>query len=215
MISGNAFAVMVYPIVGIVFFLLWRKGGWSGARVLFTLIFTVYAVEVLKVTLFPLPVDGVMARDFAEIPFWGFLNLVPLGDLTADTLRTQFAPNVLLGVPFGFGAWFVLRRPNLRTVLVLGVVAAIAIELVQLSIGALIGVMYRSIDVNDPIANTIGVLIGIAVFGLFSAAFRSLDGEEPNNKPGALNHVRRVVSRSRENSTYLSKDQRHLQATLP
>lgn len=194
MISGNAFAVMVYPLIGIALFLLWKKSGWSGAHVLFTLIFTVYTVEVLKVTLFPLPVDGVMARDFAEVPFWGFLNLVPFGDLTAETVRTQFVPNVLLGVPFGFGAWFVLESPTLKKVLLLGIGAAITIELIQLLIGASIGVMYRSIDVNDPIANTIGVTIGIAAFGLFGIAFRSLDGEEPTDDPGVINHVRRVVS---------------------
>lgn len=186
---------MVYPVIGIIFFLLWKKGGWTGTRVLFTSIFTIYCIEVLKVTLFPLPVDSVMARDFAEVPFWGFLNLVPFGDLTANTLRTQFAPNVLLAVPFGFGAWFVLRRPTLKTVLLLGIAAAMAMELIQLAIGAAIGVMYRSIDVNDPIANTAGLLLGVAAFGLFSLAFRSLDGEKPSDSPGVLNHVRRVVSR--------------------
>lgn len=176
MVSGNAFAVVAYPILVLVVLIsLWRFGS-HRTRILCIAIFSVYAIEAFKEILFPIPVDGVMARDFAAVDFWAFANLVPLRGLLGEVAdRGQILRNVLVGIPFGFGAWFVLRRPSVARVAVAGFAASLFVETAQLAIGGLIGFMYRVVDVNDLILNTLGVLVGIAMFAVFGVSFAVFD----------------------------------------
>ena len=122
MFSGEAFAVLVYPLLAGVALGAFVKGKTNRPKVVCMALFGVYLVGVLRVTLFPIPVDGLMARDFASIPFMSFANFVPIVPLLDMGVGpSQLANNVVLGVPFGFGAWFVIRRPTLHRVLGLGV----------------------------------------------------------------------------------------------
>ncbi len=175
MVSGNAFAVVAYPILALVVLIRLLRSGSHRARVLCIGIFSVYAIEALKEILFPIPVDGIIAQDFAAVDFWVFANFVPLKDLFGEVAdRGQILQNVLVGIPFGFGAWFVFRRASATRVAIAGFAASLSVEIAQLAIGGLIGFMYRVVDVNDLILNTLGVLVGIAmfaVFGLFFAVF--------------------------------------------
>ncbi|MCP4307619.1 MAG: VanZ family protein [bacterium] len=135
-----------------------------------------YAIEALKEILFPIPVDGVIAQDFAAVDFWAFANFVPLKDLFGEVAnRGQIIRNVLVAIPFGFGAWFVFRRPTATRVTIAGFAASLLVETAQLGIGGLIGFMYRVVDVNDLILNTLGFLIGIAMFAVFGVFFTVYD----------------------------------------
>jgi len=170
---------MVYPLLaGVALFFFVRRAA-NRPRVVCIALFGVYLIEVLRATLFPMPVDGIMARAFANVPFMSLANFVPIAPLfdpASDT--TQLVLNIVLGVPFGFGAWFVISRPTFRRVLGLGVTAFLVVELLQGVIGRIVGVMYRAVDINDLILNSLGVLVGIVLFYGFSAVVTYMDARQ-------------------------------------
>jgi len=177
--SGEAFAVLVYPLLaGVALGALVRRRA-DRPKVVCMALFGVYLIEVLRVTLFPIPVDGLMARDFASIPFMTFANFVPIVPLfDTGTDPSQLVQNVMLGVPFGFGAWFVIKRPTLRRVLGQGVAVFLVIELMQGTIGRIVGFMYRVIDINDLTLNSLGVIVGIVLFYGFGAVVAFMDARQ-------------------------------------
>jgi len=177
MLTSEAFAAAAYPILVVVFLAVFvRAGGQQRPRVLCLAVFSVYLVEVLRLTLFPIPVDGSMARSFAGIPFFTHSNPVPLTDLLQGRAdASEVIRNVALGVPFGFGGWFVLRRPSAARVLAAGSIAFVAVELLQLAIGWAVGFMYRVVDINDVILNAAGVAVGVGAFLVFARLWRALD----------------------------------------
>lgn len=157
MFSDEAFAVLAYPALALVVAARWRvaRCGWPDA--LAWALFGAYVVEVMRVALFPIPIDGLSAApQGTSASFWTGIVLNPLDGLTS---RSQFGHNlrnVALGLPLGFGLWFVAPSIRLRTVLLVGLVAAVGLELLQLLLGTAVGFLYRVVDVGDVVLNTLG-----------------------------------------------------------
>ena len=115
------------------------------------------------------------------------VNLIPsfwsasYGGLTGH----QALGNLTLGIPWGFGLMFV-ARVGPRKVIVTGFLFSLGIECGQALMNLVYGFPYRSIDINDVICNTLGVLIGLGLFfvagSLFAFAFRdsSIDHRLPH-----------------------------------
>jgi len=195
-LTGNTFGVFIYPALAAVVVVTFVRDDHHRPRVVCMGIFAIYVVEALKEMLFPIPVDGSIARSFASVPFWTHANLVPIRDLLSGAAeRGEVIRNILVAVPFGFGAWFVARRPSVAKVAIAGVVASLLVETLQVIIGATIGFMYRVADVNDVILNTLGTLLGIILFMAFAMVFESIDGriEEPRGRYWSF--VRAVTAR--------------------
>lgn len=154
-LNFEALAVIAGPaVLGALLWLRARRG-WSTPRVLFTGLFALYAFKAVELTRFPVPVDGDMAESFSSGPFLRFLELVPLAGIVEEgALTPAFLRNVALGVPFGFGIWFLDTSMTARRALLAGAAASTTVEILQLAVGALVGFMYRVVDINDVIANT-------------------------------------------------------------
>ncbi|MFE4524917.1 VanZ family protein [Cytobacillus firmus] len=83
--------------------------------------------------------------------------------------------NVLMMIPLGFYAplmWSKIR--NFRLALILGILASLGIEITQFIISQIIGVNYRSLDVDDLLLNTLGVFIGYSVFKIVKPLLKSI-----------------------------------------
>jgi glycopeptide antibiotics resistance protein len=183
--TGNAFGVFVYPVLAVVLVVALVRGHHDRPRIICMGIFAVYVVEALKEILFPIPIDGSMAQQFTSVPFWTFTNFIPIrGLLSGAADRGEIIRNILVAMPFGFGAWFVAHRPTVRKVAIAGIAASLLVETLQAIIGATIGFMYRVVDVNDVILNTLGILLGIVLFMAFAKVFRSIDARrgEPEGR---------------------------------
>jgi len=130
----------------------------------------VYAVSVLAITVVP-----VRFHRPRHAPWWLVVQLVPF-----HVPPWSFALNILMFVPFGVLLpliWPRIRSGNRSAgrvfawVLAWSLAASTAIELTQLVEWVTLG-NYRTVDVNDLIANTAGGLLGYAVLALTASLSR-------------------------------------------
>ncbi len=193
MVIGSEWLLVLAPLIAVVLAFL-RQSGWRWERLFYVAVFSVYGLVAVGVTLFPIPVEHFLSPQLAEVPFSNWFELRPFTISFQPTIiRTQTFPNIVLGIPFGFGAWFVLSKPGWRRVAALGVLAALAIELGQLAVSlVLVGFPYRVTDISDFIFNYAGVVLGIGFYFAFAAVWRALD--DGTSTSGVIGHIRAVVS---------------------
>lgn len=150
-----------------------RGDSLSFKRECFIFLFQVYVTCVLMATVMPLP----MTRD--ERPRYNHINIIPVVNTGKQLQATivhgthgmlihsleNVIGNVILFFPLGLslpllwpGYW-----PARRTILV-AIAFSIFIELTQL-VERKFGI-YRSVDVDDVLLNTLGAVLGIIVAGL-------------------------------------------------
>jgi glycopeptide antibiotics resistance protein len=141
----------------------------SVGRILFDAAFMGYVVALMAVVLGFRHLGG-LGADFSP---GAHVNLVPLRtigevaepDLAAAAVR-QAVGNVLLFVPFGLLLPLTVARfRKFRSALVAGFLLSLTIEVLQL--GLLLGrLMDRSADVDDVVLNTIGAVLGYAIWAM-------------------------------------------------
>lgn len=159
-LTGMTILVILLPIV-------WRK-----KRNLFYLVcfsvFWIYLLGVVSATLipFPPPMAGEFRRPVSEI--LSRVNLIPfnfggLFDLHPNIAILELGGNILLTVPFGFMIPFLIRVKG-RQIPWLALVVGFSTEFSQLVACLIVGINYRSVDINDTLLNALGVLIGYGIF---------------------------------------------------
>ena len=149
----------------------------SLAYLVFFTIFYVYIVKVLDYTLFQFQSLILLKQFMPNLMLDGQtagkdINLIPLITLTPQDLNTSLL-NILLMIPFGFGLPFITKY-RMKKIVVIGVLASISIELIQLITGSIANITFRIADINDVIFNTIGVAIGYLLFVGFVRIYRHL-----------------------------------------
>ncbi|MEN8239537.1 MAG: VanZ family protein [Actinomycetota bacterium] len=145
-----------------------RLDGWQRLSVA---VLGVYTPVVLGVTLGGIPIE--LAGEAPE--GWTYVSLVPFAtisdllSLIADSpfqaYMRQLYGNLILLAPLGFLLPVLHPRfRRLRDTTVAVLAASLAIELSQLAISLAIRFPYRAFDVDDLILNTIGGVLGWAVW---------------------------------------------------
>jgi glycopeptide antibiotics resistance protein len=128
---------------------------------------------LLTVGPLPLDTDAIAAareaanQDHNPEPFATIARQLAGGPGGADTF--QLVGNFLLLAPFGIygpALWRGLR--SVPAILAAGALVSIAIELGQLGLSEVYGFPIRIADVDDVILNTAGVLLGYAIWRLWS-----------------------------------------------
>jgi glycopeptide antibiotics resistance protein len=154
---------------------LHRKQNWP--YTLCAAIFSVYILKALDLTFFPIAINGTYVDVMRSVPVTSFINLVPfyLGQhhLIDGRDLLDFANNVLLTIPFGFGVSFVARLKR-KDFLWLPLAVGFGIETGQFLISHILGYPYRVIDINDALLNLTGVIIGYGLFRFFAWGFLSI-----------------------------------------
>ena len=141
-------------------------------KIVFWSVVYFYVIGVLAVTLFPIPYDGV--ETMYPVPN----NLIPFHSISAGmkkgitrTVLMQIGGNIALSIPYGVLLYLVSRKKGiyllLRTLLF-----PFIIEYLQLIVGCIVGIKYRSFDVDDFILNTIGVYMGYILGKLILRPYR-------------------------------------------
>jgi len=107
------------------------------------------------------------------IPFKSIIDTFNSGSI--PLVLKQVAGNVLLFIPLGFALPILFFKiTNIKTIII-GFTLSLAIELIQAIIGMFLGYNYRSCDVDDLILNTIGTIIGLAIYNGSSRYFKNFE----------------------------------------
>ena len=136
-------------------------------------IFSVYLVGVANFVILPLEHDPELARAVGPIPIERLIELTPFFLPGGEPLsREQLLLNVLLTVPFGFGLPFLVRT-KVSHVLVVALLFSLGVELAQLVADVLyLALPTWSVDINDVLLNTLGVVVGYSMFRVLGYAYR-------------------------------------------
>ena len=129
-------------------------------------VFGVYLIFLAVVVFCPLP-GLTPPPSFADVPAVWVNTTVDLHGFLGSGLDSQNRQNLLLLVPFGFGLPFVVRWRG-WALIAAGAILPLGIEGMQLLVSLLVGWHYRSVDLNDWVANVAGALLGLAVFAELS-----------------------------------------------
>jgi glycopeptide antibiotics resistance protein len=169
-------AIVLYLVLAVVFGVRKRP---PLQRQVLSLVFFVYVLTVMSVTLFPLPIQKRLIEDAMTYHWgWGTNNFIPLKTILNLVLHDPFpmdavrniSGNIVLFIPLGFLVPLVRRRDTrFGKVVAFGFCASLVVELSQLVISSIIGFTYRAFDVDDLILNTIGVAVGYLLFSRFQS----------------------------------------------
>ena len=140
-------------------------------RTFVALVAVAHVVILANVALFPIPVDpGLIAagRAAAGSSGDGGLGLIPFATIgpvlggNAHPYATRIAIlNVFVLSPAGVYLPLLFRSlRGRRGLVVLAVAGGLSVEAGQLAISTVLGFHYRTIDVDDVILNTIGIVVG-------------------------------------------------------
>jgi glycopeptide antibiotics resistance protein len=167
MLDGRWLYVAALPLV------LWIvERGHGSARTLVALVAIAHVVILANVALFPIPVDPMLiaaGRAAAAAPSGdGGLSLVPFatigpvlgGDALPSATRIAIL-NVFVLAPAGLYLPLLFR--SLRAwpgLVVMAVAGGLSVEAGQLAISTVLGFRYRTIDIDDVILNTTGIVAG-------------------------------------------------------
>lgn len=159
-------------IVSIVFGLVFKIGA---KKIILISLFIMYLTAVSIVVFFPIVIQSKV--EYVGDTTW--YNLIPFKNI-ASTLEyglnenavIQIGGNILLTVPFGVFVMICLKKADWWKLLVAAISLPIIIELSQMIIGISIDNMYRNVDIDDFILNTVGVYIG---YGLYYVYKRIMD----------------------------------------
>ena len=175
---GREYAVLAGMVLYAAVVLLRRSTGRKTENPVLFMILFLYFTALVTITFFPL----VYSRTGA--PAYGYtssLQLTPfktisgmLRYLSNQSLVLQVVGNILLTIPYGILLPVMIKRKSPVIIIPLLLALPVVIETMQWVIGALLGTLYRTTDIDDVILNFAGGLIGYGIYLLTSLIWQSL-----------------------------------------
>lgn len=154
----------------------------SVKRLLLLLVFVVYLLLVIKITLFPIPLHTLGNPPQNNlIPFHTIRAVLSQSSLSYDLYN--LGGNILLFVPLGFLLPLLFQKQNrLWRVVLVGFCATFLIESGKFIISSILGFTYRNFDVDDLMLNTFGAFIGYLVHRLANKIMHNRTLIKPSKK---------------------------------
>lgn len=162
-----------------------RRRRVGAATIAWRLAAVAYVAALVSVTLFPFQV---LIGPYAPMggDWWDSINPIPLIRLDPR----NFLLNIAMTVPLGVLVPVLTRRRSLRAVLTVGLATSVGIEVTQfLCLRLLSG--GRSSDIDDVIANVLGVGIGYALYRLVTT-WRARTGRDTAQSVSAKRSSRKL-----------------------
>ena len=151
-------------------------------------LYGLYLVAVLCVVFLPLhgfrsAADGFQGtQPLTRAWEWGTTLRSPWD---GGRLHWQRVGNAAMTIPFGFGFGLLAPRLGVRRIGAACVAWAVSLELTQLAISVMLGIAYRTFDVNDIVDNAFGAWVGLSLFGVMALLVRrsGLGSDQPATRP--------------------------------
>lgn len=129
-------------------------------------LFIMYITVVVSITVFPLIIDPEMMvktdKSIILIPFSTITDL--LANATIHTIILQIFGNILMAVPYGVIIPLIVKRKRWYNYLIYTLAFPVTVELTQLVMCLSTNSFYRTIDIDDVILNSIGIVIGYGIY---------------------------------------------------
>ncbi|MDR0959915.1 MAG: VanZ family protein [Propionibacteriaceae bacterium] len=176
-----------------------RRGAMSTGRTVTWIAFVVYFMAIWTYTLLPFPAPGYtctgrnlhLFQFVDDIRAYGVTTPV---SLLQNPAFLQFALNVVLFIPLGFGLRLLWRRGWLTTTIA-GLLLSLFIETTQVTgVWGIYDCAYRVFDVDDLLANTSGAFIGGILSWPVSLLTRFDDPVDLARAPKAVTLGRRLIA---------------------
>ena len=175
---GGELPLLAFTVIALA--IAWR-GRRSGAPMVSTLLLIgtcAWATALVALTLFPLPlppydaVGGVRASPWIEpVPLRTIGRAIEAG-WSSPEARTLVG-NVAAFVPLGILAPTLSGRArSWARIVLLGLAVSLAVETAQLALSLVMGFPWRVFDVDDLLLNTLGAVLGYALWRLGFAILR-------------------------------------------
>ena len=155
-----AYFWIVYSII-VFFIFLSTKGKRKKSHRITLYLFSLYMLFVIKITLFPIVVGGVIVSDGLLIQPYPFATIID--SIRCRTFEVQIIGNIIMFIPFPVFMILLQKYQNksCKKIFFEGLLLSCGIEGMQLIENLVSGTMLRKFDVDDIILNCMGVFIGI------------------------------------------------------
>ncbi len=167
LLALDAAIITVFCALAVGWVALVRARTHNRAAVLAHGIFAAYLVVLACVVFLPLHGLRAAAASFqgteplSRAWYWGLQLHLPLAH---GHIHWQRLANVVMMIPFGFGFGLLAPRVGVRRIFVACMAWAVSLELIQLGISVVLGIVYRTFDINDIVDNAFGAWVGLACF---------------------------------------------------
>lgn len=124
----------------------------------------IYILGAISKVYLPIPFQPMTLEIFKETApldnsmYW--INLIPFKGAFGYQIKQSFL-NILLFVPLGAFTYYFSKK--IKTTLFVVIISTFMIEISQLLANILYGFVYRMVDINDIIFNTVGGIIGMVM----------------------------------------------------
>lgn len=147
-------------------------------------LFIVYITAVVSITIFPIIIDldlmPINDSSIILVPFSTITNL--LENATLWTIVLQIIGNIIMTIPYGIFIPFMVKRKRWYNYLVYTLIFPLAIELTQLIICVSTNSFYRTVDIDDVILNSIGIIIGYGIYKILPKFVKEYFGNNRTEK---------------------------------
>ncbi len=167
LLALDAAIFTVFGALAVVWIGLVRARTHNRAAVLAHGLFAAYLVVLACVVFLPLHGLRAAAASFqgteplSRAWYWGLQLHSPIAN---GHVHWQRLANVVMMIPFGFGFGLLAPRVGVRRIFAACMAWAVSLELIQLGISLVLGIVYRTFDINDVVDNAFGAWVGLAGF---------------------------------------------------
>ncbi|QIB27977.1 VanZ family protein [Caloranaerobacter azorensis] len=182
--------ILIIPfIIYIIYDIMYIKNR-KYIKYFFLTIFFIYFINLLNYTIFPIHINSSIATITQE-EFTIFeslknnTNLIPFNKLD----KIDFILNIIMTIPLGVLLPCLVKKLNTKKILIIGLITGLGIEACQALLTFVQGFTFRNININDAIANFIGVYLGYKIFILFFKNVLDIYKHSTKKPPKVINLI--------------------------
>lgn len=163
---GIPLFILIFVIENIIYFKRQNRPNFIYRLVFYS--FIIYSLFVINYTFFPFPIGKDPMMEYQILALHN--NFIPFKDVIDNDGFNAYPVigNIALLFPLGIYLPLLFKRKDFRFNLMIGLLTTIFIETMQFVLSHIIGVTYRTTDINDIIFNTLGCIIGYIIYKLIS-----------------------------------------------
>ncbi|WP_175438385.1 VanZ family protein [Fusibacter sp. 3D3] len=160
--------ILSMPIIGYIFYNVFILKDKEYFKYIFMGIFMMYILGLLKYSIMPIYINSTIAQEIhkTQSTSGNIINNMNLIPFFKGFSFKDFFLNVIMTFPMGF-LLPCINKKNISQIIKYGIILGLGIEIIQILLGFIQGFTFRNININDSIANVLGVFLGYLILTMF------------------------------------------------